>query len=100
MIVAVHRRLDAGVRYEGINGNLAQWIDAAGLLYCQAQAVSANLACKNSRLQIELVAVAVTSMFASGAADALGYRVVCSDIHIVRVSGASRCEGGNPNRHQ
>tara|TARA_R110002126_G_scaffold150925_1_gene297745 strand:+ start:746 stop:898 length:153 start_codon:yes stop_codon:yes gene_type:complete len=49
MIVAVHRRLDAGVRYEGINGNLAQGVNAAGLFNCQAQAVSANLACENSR---------------------------------------------------
>ena len=92
MIVAVHRRLDAGIRDKGINGNLAQWIDAAGLFNCQAQAVSANLARENSRLYLQFIAVAISRMFAGGAADALGYRVVCPDIQIVRASGASRCE--------
>ena len=95
MIVAVHRRLDAGVWDKGINGNLAQRIDAAGLFHRQAQAVSANLACENSRLYLQLIAVAITRMFAGGAADALGYRVSGSDIQIMRARGEDRCEEYN-----
>lgn len=75
MIIAVHRRLNARIWNEGIDGSLSQRIDSAGLLNRHAQAVSANFASQNTRFKVELVAVAITRMFAGGAAHALGYGV-------------------------
>ena len=88
MIVAVHRRLDAGIWDEGINRDLAKGIDAAGLFHREAQSVSANLTRENAGFYIEFIAVAVTRMFASGTADAVRYRVSRSNVKVVSLSGS------------